>query len=188
MREAHDVRFDPGKDSLSAAERDNLAAFLASEDVGHYDEITLSAGAGGGAKEQTLAARRAANIAEFLRGQHLKAAIATGASAPADSVTVTVGRYVVIPPHCPDWRKPSDDDPANSPSSNLGCATTTNLGLMVADPHDLVSGKDLAPTDAEHGAAGVQRYRVGTYKVPDGAYEKTPDDFAKGTGIPLQTK
>lgn len=188
LRETHDVHFDPGKETLSPAERERLAAFLTDDEVGRTDEVTLAAGGTGGGREGALAARRAESVAEFLRGRNLKSATHVGAPAPADSVTVTVGRYVVVPPHCPDWRKPSDDDPANSPSSNIGCATETNLGLMVADPRDLVTGKTVAPADAEHAAFGVERYRLGTYKQPHDAYEKTPDDFAKGTGIPLQTK
>jgi len=90
---------------------------------------------------------------------------------------------VVMTPQCPDWRKPSEDDPSNTPSSNLGCATETNLGLMVADPRDLVVGKDIAPSDADHNDYAVRRYRQGTYKVPHSAFETTRDNFSKGTGI-----
>lgn len=180
LRQAYDVHFEPGKDALSAAEQDNLAKFLNEQDVGMYDEISLAAGSGESAKDKTLASRRATAVSEYLRTQHLKSGVDTESGAPSDHVTITVGRYVVVPPNCPDWRKPSEDDPANSPSSNLGCATTTNLGMMVADPHDLISGKKLAPTDGEYGALGVQRYRAGVVKIP---HDANNDTFEPGTGI-----
>lgn len=182
LRQTYDVRFEAGKDTLSPAEQQRLSAFLAREEVGLNDEITLAAGSGGG-KEQNLGSRRAASVAGYLRALNLKPAADTAAGAPADHVTVVVGRYVVVPPQCPDWRKPSEDDPANTPSSNFGCATATNLGLMVADPRDLVSGKTPSGSDAEHNALAVQRYREGRIKMPHGAHEKVPDDFALGTGI-----
>jgi pilus assembly protein CpaD len=181
LRQAHEVRFEAGKETLSPAEQQRLAAFLAREEVGRSDEISLAAGGDG--KEQTLAARRAAAVAGYLRGLNLKPEPDATSTAPADRVTVSVGRYVVVPPNCPDWRKPSTDDPANSPSSNFGCATATNLGLMVADPHDLISGKASSESDAEYNALAVRRYREGTIKEPHFSYEGTPDAFQLGTGI-----
>ena len=74
---------------------------------------------------------------------------------------VTVGRYLVVPPRCPNWAKPSQRDPLNQPASNFGCATTVNLGLMVADPADLVRGRTLGPADGSASMLSIQRYRAG---------------------------
>lgn len=182
LHQTYDVRFDPGKDKLSPAEQKRLADYIANEDISLYDEITVASG-NGDANAAGLAARRAASVATYLRSFHLKSAPDSVIAAPADQVTISIARYVVVTPQCPDWRKPSEDDPSNTPSSNLGCATETNLGLMVADPRDLVVGKDLAPSDADHSDYAVQRYRQGKYKQPDGAYETSPGSFAPGTGI-----
>jgi len=188
LHQTYDVHFDSGKDKLSPAEQKRLADFIANEDIGHYDEISIASGDGGDAKSATLAARRAASVMAYLRGFHLKSAPDSALAAPVDQVTISIARYVVVTPQCPDWRKPSEDDPGNTPSSNLGCANETNLGLMVADPRDLVVGKDLAPSDADHNDAAVQRYRLGKYKVPHDAFESAPDSFAPGTGIQDQKK
>jgi len=187
LRESHDVRFDPGKDKLSAAELKGLDAFLAREEANPNDDITIAVANAPDGKGGALSARRQAAVAAYLGGLHLKAIPDGETGAPADQVTVVIGRYVVTPPQCPDWSKPSDDDPSNTPSSNLGCATETNLGLMVADPRDLVSGKPLAGSDADHNSYAIQRYRQGTYKVPSDAYEKTPGTFAPGTGVTDQS-
>lgn len=187
LRQTHDVRFDPGKDKLSAAELKTLEAFLAREEIDPNDDITLSVANAPDGKGNALSQRRQAAIANYLKSLHLKTALDGEGGAPVDQVTVVVGRYVVVPPNCPDWRKPSEDDPSNTSSSNLGCATETNLGLMVADPRDLVSGKPLAGADADHATNAVQRYRQGSYKQPHGAFETTPDSFAPGTGVKDQS-
>ena len=47
----------------------------------------------------------------------------------------------------------------NQPHPNLGCSTATNLGLMVADPRDLMRGRPIGPMDGEFAAKGVFDYR-----------------------------
>lgn len=187
LRESYDVRFESGADHLSADEQKRLGEYLDRSDVGIYDDITLAVADDGG-PDSTLAARRQAAVAAYLRTRYLKAAFDPAGGAPLDQVTVVVGRYIVVPPNCPDWRKPADQDPQNTPASNLGCATTTNLGLMVADPHDLIAGKERTSSDAENNAYAIQRYRQGYYKVPNAANERVQNEFAKGTGIPDEKK
>jgi glycosyltransferase involved in cell wall biosynthesis len=60
-----------------------------------------------------------------------------------------------------DWSRQSGTDFANLPHSNFGCATQTNLGLMVAEPRDLVRGRPLAPADGVREAEAIARYRAG---------------------------
>jgi type IV pilus biogenesis protein CpaD/CtpE len=49
-------------------------------------------------------------------------------------------------------------DFTNAPSSNFGCATAVNLGLMVASPGDLAAGRSLEPADGKPAASAVARY------------------------------
>ena len=76
-------------------------------------------------------------------------------------VELVLERYLVTLPPCPDWSRQSGTDFANLPHSNFGCATETNLGLMVAEPRDLVRGRGLAPADGVQQAEGIVRYRTG---------------------------
>jgi pilus biogenesis lipoprotein CpaD len=76
-------------------------------------------------------------------------------------VELILERHLVTLPACPDWSRQSGTDFSNQPHSNFGCATQTNLGLMVAEPKDLVRGRTLAPADGVHQAEGVVRYRTG---------------------------
>lgn len=60
--------------------------------------------------------------------------------------------------HCPSWRVPNMADSNVSQSSNFGCANEHNLAIMVADPSDLIRGKELDPASAEHTSNALNRY------------------------------
>jgi pilus assembly protein CpaD len=84
----------------------------------------------------------------------------------ADRAILVVGRYTVSLPACPDWSQDPSADFTNAFSSNFGCANVTNLGMMVASPADLVSGRELAPADGETAVAAVDRYLTDKVKLP----------------------
>lgn len=74
-------------------------------------------------------------------------------------VDVIIERYVVIPPACADFSQPIGDANQARTPSNFGCAEITNLGMMVANPRDLIKGRPLGDSDGTVIAAGVERYR-----------------------------
>jgi pilus biogenesis lipoprotein CpaD len=71
--------------------------------------------------------------------------------------------YVTVQlPDCPNWKSSPVTTYSNTKHSNMGCATTTNLGLMLADPRDLERGASaghLSP-NADRSADAVQRSRT----------------------------
>jgi pilus assembly protein CpaD len=176
----HTVRFATDSAVIEAGERDRLLAFLASADLGPGDAVRLEGHADERASEVynlALASRRAQSVEAFLRQQGLGrtrvVSTAYGEAAPADPrsseeawranrrVELVLERHVVVLPGCPDWSRESGTDFANLPHSNLGCATETNLGLMVAEPRDLVRGRTLGPADGTREAEAIVRYRTG---------------------------
>jgi pilus assembly protein CpaD len=66
---------------------------------------------------------------------------------------------MAVLPDC-DQPQPLEPDPPHF-ESGFGCATTNNLGVMVANPADLERGRPLDPADAEAASLSIQRYRVG---------------------------
>jgi pilus assembly protein CpaD len=164
----HAVYFDTDQARISGLEQDRLSAFLASI---HADERATDL------YNVELAARRNESVDAFLREQGLSDLTVTssafGEAVPAVAgsgpqswqqnrrVELVLERYLVTLPPCPDWSRQSGTDFANLPHSNFGCATQTNLGLMVAEPRDLVRGRGLAPADGVHQAEGIVRYRTG---------------------------
>jgi pilus biogenesis lipoprotein CpaD len=160
VRFSHSVQFRGNEDRMSAPEAARLAGFMRDQNVGYGDQILLLPG------ESPLAQRRQDAVASAFARAGVKVVrdvqIEGVALAPGE-LRVLVGRYVVTPPPCPNWSKRPDEDFGNTPSSHIGCATTTNLGQMVANPSDLVSGQPTSPADGELSAFRVETYRHGLY-------------------------
>ena len=109
-------------------------------------------------------------VTAVLRRNGVQASNISRSTAPgegAGDVQVVMDRYVAIAPNCPDWTRANIADNTNANSSNFGCATSNNLMLMVADPRDLLVGRDMGPASGATAAGGVQRYREGKVKGTD---------------------
>ena len=61
---------------------------------------------------------------------------------------------------CPNWELKASPDFKNRQMSNYGCAVSGNLAAMVADPQDLVFGRDGGSVvDAATAAKAIHMYR-----------------------------
>jgi hypothetical protein len=96
---------------------------------------------------------------------------------PANHAIVSIGRYAVTLPTCLNWSRLSAADFSNAYSSNHGCTTATNLGLIVASPADLVGGRPFSGLDAQPAVNAVQRYLTDRVKQPP---NPTPSPFDGG--------
>lgn len=164
---AHQVHFAPGAAAATSTEAKALSDFLNGVALGYGDQVTIDPGPrSGSATVDALAAKRLDAVTAMLRKLQVRAQPATRPTVDGaltqNVLVVTVGRYIVTGPNCPDRRKPESDDFSNTTQSNYGCASATNLGLMVANPGDLVRGTPAGPADAEFNARGIQNYRAGT--------------------------
>jgi pilus assembly protein CpaD len=162
VRLEHTAAFRPGSAEFAPGEAEKLQRFLDQAEVNSEDHVYLEPG-----NEDRLTAGRVGRLAKAMAAkgvgaQTLPAKVASG----ADRVSVVVERYVVVPPDCPNWTSPAVGNHTNQPGSNFGCATATNLGLMVADPRDLVIGRTLGPAEGDAALAAVKRYRIGKPKDP----------------------
>ncbi len=160
VRLSHNVQFRANEDRLNPTETYRLATFIRDRAVGYGDQILLLSGGG------PMAQRRTDAVASvFARGgmKVVRDVEIEGLTIGPNELRVLVGRHVVTSPNCPNWSKRADDDFGNTGSSNIGCATTTNLGVMVANPTDLVRGEPLGPSDGALNAFRVESYRNGLY-------------------------
>ncbi len=89
------------------------------------------------------------------------------AGVPRDHAIVTIGRYMVTLPPCPNWSQYPASDFSNARTSNFGCSVASNLGLMVASPADLVGGRELANADGQPAVSAVTRYLTDKVKLPE---------------------
>jgi pilus assembly protein CpaD len=80
---------------------------------------------------------------------------------PPGSIRVIVARRRAEVPNCPNWSRPAAPDFANRSLSNYGCAVNSNLAAMIADPEDLVHGREAGTTvDSRTATRAVDMYRA----------------------------
>ena len=169
-----EIAFAGGSDRLAPGEARRLDGLVLAGNIRPADRVAIAAAGPPG-----LAERRAAAISSELLRYGIVASTLALDTVPANRAIVSVGRYTVTLPACPNWSQSLSYEFTNAFSSNYGCANTTNLGLMVASPADLVSGRTLAPADGQPAVAAVERYMNDRVKQPP-APTATP--FAASTG------
>lgn len=87
------------------------------------------------------------------------APVTPGVIAPG-TVRVVVSRTRADVPGCPNWSKPSNPNFNNELMSNYGCAVNGALAAMVANPNDLISGRDTGGViDPRTGVRAIESYR-----------------------------
>lgn len=158
VRLQHTTAFPKQTVLLDEAERARLFGFISQGNLGQSDQILLRVPVEpSGARDPVTAARVDYLTGEFSRlGLPLQTAdVPVSVGQTSDQMTVFVERAMVIPPDC------TSDQPwvAHRPVVPVGCAYTTAMGLMTADPRDLVKGRTIGPADAESAARAVFGYR-----------------------------
>jgi len=75
-------------------------------------------------------------------------------------VRVVVSRRRAEVPGCPNWSRASEPDFGNRSMSNYGCGVNSNLAMQVANPQDLLHGREgNSAVDASTGAKAILMYR-----------------------------
>ncbi|CCQ73551.1 CpaD family pilus assembly lipoprotein [Magnetospira sp. QH-2] len=163
---AHRVKFDSRDATLLGEELAALDDFLARIRLETTDEVSIPL-----TSAHDLSRRRAEAVAAYLGSRRIDARIIESRvnGDEFDMVRIDVRRHLVTLPPCPDWTGAPGNNLDNQVMTNHGCASATNLGLMVADPRDLVAGRQMGPADGEYLASGIDRYRRGETKPLDGS-------------------
>ncbi|MCJ9428586.1 CpaD family pilus assembly lipoprotein [Kordiimonas marina] len=136
VRLAHAIKpEDDGTDTLSTVSYADLNAFLQGVQAGSADTVLVDAGG--------ASADRVDEIANFIRKQGLTygGQAVLGDTPKKGTIMLYVERYVVTPPDCGKWPKEVSNNQGNNTSAYLSCANIGNLGLMVANPRDLIAGQ-----------------------------------------------
>jgi len=160
-----DYAFDavaPGG-SLAPGEAARLNAWFAGLDLGYGDSIYVDGPYSDGARYEV------AQIAGQYGLLVSPSAPVTAGAIPPGMVRVIVSRTRASVPGCPNWSVPSQPNYLNRSTSNFGCAVNSNLAAMVANPQDLVHGRE---------GSGVGDNLVATKAV--GAYRKAEPTGTQG--------
>lgn len=160
----HVVTFDAKAMDISDVEREALAMFLRQNSIQPGTQVAVASSA----KSATQIARsnnRMASVRAELHRFGLTSSVVSATTAnpsiSGDEVVVFAQTVAVVMPTCPGYNAPTALDQEWRPIGALGCANAVNLGLMVANPADLATGRPLAPGDADAQSQAIIRYRSG---------------------------
>jgi pilus assembly protein CpaD len=140
--------------ALAAGESDRLNGWFQGLGIGYGDSIYVDGPYADAARGQV-----AAIAGQYGMMVSAGAPMTTGAVQPG-TVRVVVSRRRAEVPHCPNWSLPSSPNFDNRNMSNFGCAVNTNIAAMIANPEDLIHGREgMATTDVDAASKGVLLYR-----------------------------
>ena len=140
--------------SLAPYEAARLNAWFAGLDLGYGDTIYVDGPFSEGARSDV--AMVAGNYGLMVAHG---APVTAGAVGPG-TVRVIVSRNRATVPNCPNWSVPSQPNSQNRTMPNFGCSVNSNLAAMVANPEDLVHGREgTGVGDALTSAKAVSAYR-----------------------------
>ena len=141
--------------ALAAGETDRLNGWFQGLGVGYGDTIYVDGPYADAARGQV-----AAIAGQYGMMVSAGAPVTTGAVQPG-TVRVVVSRRRAEVPGCPNWSLPSQPNYDNRNMSNFGCGVNSNIAAMVANPEDLVHGREDAGTSNVNAAArAVMLYRA----------------------------
>lgn len=146
-------------DGIASADQKRLNEWFETLDLRYGDRISIDSGDGFGNENaardvRAAAAERGVMVAE-------RAPATPGVLAPGN-IRVVVTRSQASVPSCPDHRTTQGSNFNAGNNSNYGCAINSNLAAMVADPEDLVRGRDNKRLDSNSGKAAVNAYKTKT--------------------------
>ena len=188
------VAFEPGQAALGGDRLREFRSRMAPSVLGRGHLVLVAPDAPGDALSEaradwTMAALQGAGVSVLRSAVPLseQALSVSAVSEPAageagpNGVTVEIQQARVEVPDCEAYPRALsariDEEASRRP---LGCASTANLGLMVAQPVDLVRGRSMGPADSAPGIKGIEKYRTGGAKAEGG--NPIAEAFAKAFG------
>jgi pilus assembly protein CpaD len=139
---------------IAPAELARLNGWFQGLDLGYGDSIYVD-----GAYADT-ARTQIAGLAGNYGMMVLPAAPVTAGTIPSGMVRVVVSRTRAEVPGCPNWNQVSQPNFENKSMSNFGCGVNSDLAMQVANPEDLIHGRQgPAAVDAITGAKAIEMYR-----------------------------
>jgi pilus assembly protein CpaD len=155
--------------SLAGGESDRLNGWFQGLGLGYGDTIYVD-----GPFEAPARAQVAAVAGRY--GMMISpGAPVTAGPVQMGSVRVVVARRRAEVPNCPNWSRPADPDPMNRSMSTFGCGVNSNIAAMVANPEDLLHGREgNSAMDAATATRAIDLYRNKTPSGQEGLQDVSP--------------
>lgn len=140
--------------ALAPGEADRLNGWFQGLRVSYGDSIYVDGAYADAARGQVAA----------IAGQYgmmvSQGAPVTAGTVGTGMVRVVVSRRRAEVPYCPNWSLPAQPNYDNRNMSNFGCGVNSNIAAMIANPEDLIHGREASGTgDVNTAARAVIIYR-----------------------------
>lgn len=139
---------------LDPAEGLRLQQWFDAIGLGYGDRISIDSSAGATGSNSDIAAI----VGGFGLFPSPGAPVTEGAIPPGHA-RIVVSRSTASVPGCPDYRQASQPNFTAASSSNYGCAVNSTLAAMVANPEDLVRGREANGSNADTAAKAIRVWR-----------------------------
>jgi pilus assembly protein CpaD len=141
--------------SLAPGEADRLNGWFQGLGRGYGDTVYVDGGYAPAARSQVAA------VAGRYGMLVSPGAPVTAGMVQPGSVRVVVARRRAVVPNCPNWSQASQPDWDNKSVSNFGCGVNSNIAAMVANPEDLLHGREgTGVVDSRTATRAVEMYRT----------------------------
>lgn len=169
-------------------EGDGVASELSAEEIGRvqaFSEGFIRRGSGrlmitiaGGLDDENVSLARGRQAAHEavrfgLSTDDLVVRVDEAGERVADIVVLSFETHTAQLPVCRDWSKENSHNPNNTLFHDTGCSVQSNLGLMAANPGDLVSPRPNTSHDPVRIEDITTKYRIGTVTLTPRAPEET---------------
>jgi pilus assembly protein CpaD len=139
---------------LAPGESQKIDGWFQGLGLGYGDTVYVDGAATDGARRQV-----AAVAGRYGMLVSAGAPVTSGIVGP-DMVRVVVSRRRATVPGCPNWHDISQPNYDNKMMPNFGCGVNSNIAMQIADPEDLIHGREGAPVlDTTSAVKAVQLYR-----------------------------
>lgn len=141
---------------LATGTKEQINLFLRINQVGYGDKLSLDLGQQANANAKRSAVRKHLLSQGFILEKH---APITGSAPRANHGLLIVDRFILTPPNCNSTHTQGNSIPITINSPSYGCSSQVNLGVMVANPQDLVEPQQTENSNTEVSVAAVSDYR-----------------------------
>jgi pilus assembly protein CpaD len=142
--------------NLAPSEAARLDSWFRSMDLRYGDSVYVDGG-----PYSDAARSQVAGIAGYYGLLVLPGAPVTAGAVAPGTVRVVVSRNVASVPNCPNWDRQAQPNYHNKMLPGFGCGVNSNIAAMVANPEDLVHGREGSGVpDAATAARAINVYRT----------------------------